>query len=377
MSTRTSQITVGVEGQYVLQISLSSSTPVKIIEFDHFSLVEETSNLLPFFEISFIAGGALEEEWNEKTSIPIVISQSTTAPEKIKSELQIIHPQVQDLGQGAKRYSANGVLYAPAFTQTPFLKSTSSCNGTDVLEKVATKYFKVDKRATSQEQQAWFQTNTTDKKFLDYVMSRCYIQDAFVYCGITSSGEYIICDPVAESKKSEKYTLAMEPGPGIVPILGVPQFDSKSGFMNSIGGYGIDTPIISQDSGTRTLHRPSIKFEFVNNEHSRVDNIQRRTNPPVKVSMSSDPKSTMGFANFTTGTALLSMETAKVTVLSSYFPIKIFDIVKIQIPQLESNQGLNLNYSGKYMITKVARVINGTMFTTHLVLNRDAHHKSK
>lgn len=377
MAERTSQIVFGIEGQFVVQINLTANTPVKMIQFSSFNLIEETSNLLPVFEISFIAGGDLEDEWNERKALPIIISQSIQSPEKIETKLQIIHPEVSDLGNGVKFYSATGVFYAPAFTQTPYLTSTSSCNGTDVLEKVASKYFTVDKRVSSQEQQPWFQTNTTDKKFLDYVMSHCYIKDSFVYCGITSDGTYIICDPVALSGESEKFTLTLTPTTNgtDIPILGYPKFDSKSGFMNSIGGYGIDTPIISLDSGVRTLHRPKFDFKFVNNEHSRTQNIQRRTNPPVKVSMSSDPKSTMGYANFTSGVAILSMESAYVTVLNSYFPIRIFDIVKLQVPE-ETNAGLNLNFSGKYMVTKVSRLIQKNMFTTNLLLCRDAHNKS-
>ena len=373
---RSNTITHGVDGHYIIQMNLTSSTAVSITEFLSFNLIEETSNLLPSFEISFIAGGGLEEEWNERTPIPLVLSTSTTSSEKLETTLQLVHPNIVDAGQGLKCYSATGTFYAPAFLQTPHLNTVSSCNGTDVLKEIGSKYFKVDKRCSSQEQQPWYQTNTTDKKFLDYVMSRCYIKDSFVYCGITSSGEYIICDPVQESGNSAKYTLSEAPGQGEFGLLATPRFNSKSGFMNSIGGYGMDTPIISQDSGVRTVHRPGIKFNFVENDHSRIDNVQRRTTPPVKVSMSSDPKSTMGYSNFNTGTALLSMESAEVAVLSNYFPIKIFDIVELKTPELR-DPGLNINFSGKYMVTKVARTIQKGLFLTHVSLSRDAHNKSK
>lgn len=375
-STRNAAQQLGIEGQWTISIALSSTTPVPINALNEFTIIEEVGNLLPTWQIDFVAGKDLEKDWVESLEIPITISQSINSPEKLNTKLQIIRPYVQQYQGGFRQYRASGVYHAPAFVNTPFLTTTKACNGTDVLQEIAKKHFDkiiTDDMTTSSEVQAWSQVNTTDKKFIDYVSSRCYIHNSFVGTGITSAGHYIIVDVVKITNKKEKYTIGGDNG---LTLLGMPKVQSNSGFMNSAGGYGMDTPIISQDGGIRTVHRPQIKFGLVNNTHSEIGNVQRKTLAPVKCSMSNDPKSYMAKANFDMGNALLAMETCVVTVQASYFPIKIWDVVNLLCPNLD-NPSLNTNYSGKYVVTKVSRSIQNNMFYTSLYLNRDAHNESK
>ena len=380
MGERSQQQYFGVDHQYVLQLTLTENKNCSTItKFNEFLLIEETGNLLPTWRISFIAGKDLQNEWNENKHIPIVLSTSRNSPEKIESKLQIIHPTVTDLGNSLKLYTATGVYYAPAFTQTPFLTSVVPCAGTEVLQKVAAKYFTVDTTlmTISKETQPWIQSNTTDKKFLDYVVSHCYLPQSYVNIGITSSGKYRIVDPCKQSQQEAIYTLSMNKPQNSkeLQIMTIPHFVSNTGVMNSIACYGMDTPIISQDSGLRTLHKPDVKFYFTNNDAAKAKNIERKTLQPVKCSMSNDPKSYMGKANYDYGCALLDMETCQVSVISTFFPIKIWDLVNLQCPGVNGNE-LDANYSGKYFVTKISRTIVNDMFYTHLLLNRDAHNRS-
>lgn len=375
MSRTTSQI-LGVEGQWVLSITLSSQKS-KINQLLEFLLIEETGNLLPTWRISFVADKSLEKEWTETQEIPITLSQSTNSTEKIDTKLQIIRPSVTSLQGGLNTYVATGVLYAPAFTQTPYITITDPCNGTDVLQQIAKKHFShidTTKMTASKEVQSWIQSNTTDKKFLDYVVSHCYLPNNFVGVGITSDGTYRIVDVVKLSNSKEDYQIGGTSSNSL-PLLASPSFNSNSGFMNYISGYNLDTPIISQDGGIRSVHRPQITFGFVNNKHSKVGEIQRKTLAPVKCSMSNDAKSYLAKANFDMGSALLSMEVGTVTVQTKYFPIKIWDVVNLLCPNTEQ-QGLNTNYSGRYVVTSVSRQIINNKLYTNLRINRDSHNET-
>lgn len=377
MSERSQAFYIGIDGEWILNIKLSSSSSVCMNSLEQFTIIEETGNTLPTWQTSFIATPDLEPEWVESLKLPVILSKAMDDPEKLSTTLLILHPDTQDFAQGLKRYTATGVLYAPAFTQTPYLTTSKSCNGTDVLQHIAKKHFNeldTSRMTPSSEQQPWYQSNITDRKFADFVSSHCYIPNSFVGTGITSSGKYVIVDVVKISNMSEDYTVTHNPKTQKDLLMyQFPKNIDRSGFMNSVATYGMDTPIISQEGGIRTVHRPQITFGFTDNKHPEIENVQRKTLAPVKCNINSDPKSYMAKANFDYGQALLSTETIQVTVEAPYFPIKIWDIVKLVYPDSEATGGLNNNYSGKYTVSKVIRTISHNNLFTTLMLNRDAH----
>lgn len=379
MGERTESIHMGVDGQWILNINLSSSKEVFVNELHNFTIIEETGNLLPTWKISFTASPQLEPEWTESLQLPLVISKSQSSSEKLSTTLHILHPEVKSSqdGDNIKQYNASGILYAPAFTQTPYCTTTKNCHGTDVLQSIAKKHFKeVDTSGmtVSSEKQIWVQPNTTDMKFLDYVAPRCFINNSFTGTGITSGGKYVITDVVKASNNKEKWKIG-DSDSNSLTILSGPKAVSNSAFMNSVGGYGMDTPIISQDGGFRSVHRPSIKFGFTKNEHPQINNVQRKTLAPVICSMSNDPKTLMAKANADYGQALLCMESVEVTLEAPFFPIQIWDVVSLQSPD-KLTGGLNINQSGKYIVSKVSRTVKNYRLYTSLVLNRDAHNQS-
>lgn len=379
MSERTATNHFGVDGQFVLDIKLSSDPNIKITRLHEFTLIEETGNLLPTWQIAFESSPKLAKEWVETMKLPVTLSSSMNSPEKLSTQLQIVHPYSCESPQGLRYYTASGVLYAPAFAQTPFITTAKSSNGTDVLKQVAKKHFinvDTEKMTPSQEKQIWIQPHVTDKTFLDYVASHCYLPQSFIGTGINSKGTYRIVDVGKQSHAKEDYTIGGKEGEGKnLQPLDTPTFVSLSGFMNSIAGYGMDTPIISQDGGMRSVHRPNVKFGFVENQHSQINNVQRRTLAPVKCSMSNDPNSYVGKANFDYGNALLSMERAQVTVAAPYFSVQIYDIVKLLRPESDTH-GFDANQSGKYLVSKVGRTIKDNVLYTTLQLNRDAHNQT-
>lgn len=376
MAERTNSIHVGVEGQFVLDIKLSSNPKVQVSTFHDFTMIEQAGNLLPTFELAFSASPELEKEWVETLKIPMLLAVSMNSPEKIATNLQIITPSVHEEREGIKSYTAAGAFYAPAFTQTPYITTAKKSSGTEVLKQVAKKHFQnvdTDRMTDSGEQQIWPQPHITDKLFMDYVSARCYIKDSFIGTAILSDGTYRIVDVVKLSNSDADWEVFGDKEKALQPLK-MPAAASKTGFMNHKQCYGMDTPIYCQDSGVRTVHRPNIKFGFVENKHAEVPEIQRRTLAPVVSSMSSDPKSIMAKANFDYGHALVSMESIQVTVASHFFPVKVWDVVKLNEP--DSNMsGLNINHSGKYIVSRVSRTVKYNALYTTLLLNRDAHNE--
>lgn len=374
-------ITLGIESQWKLGLGLiykgtevpdnklCGITPSGLREL---YVIEETGNNLPTFSITFSSGEAWKRYWNENSHLKLSLSSGNVNKNVVDTRLAILSKDVVDAGNGMFMYSAQGVYVgdknATVMCQTPYIQTLGPSTGTDCLEACAKKFFsKVTKKGSSTGNHAWFQGHQSYKKFMDHVVQHSFIDKSFVTIGITMNGEYIIIDTAKECKGSETWTVGGDVGKSI-PILGTPKVKSRSGALNTFGGYGLDLPIISAEHGIRTNYSVEVELGLTGKKHPDTGNVQRRTLAPVYFSGSNEDS---GFckapANYNYGQMLLSMEVVEVTSTAIDCDIKVCDVVKV-LDASSGDQRTNQDASGKYLVGKVVRGISGglSMFTAQL-----------
>lgn len=375
----------GIEGEWSVGVGLvykgkdiseNELGGIQPNDLDEFYVIEETGNMLPTFSIAFRGSGGWKRYWNENSHLKIEMSTNRSDKKVIDTKVAILSKNVKDIGNGLFSYQAQGVYVgdksATAFCQTPFIQTLGPCTGTECLEKCAEKFFKkVTNKAQSSGNHPWFQTHQSFKKFMDYVVQHSWIENSFVSVGITMNGEYIIIDTAKECKGEPAWVFG-DKGDKAILLAAPPVTKSRSGALNTFGGYGLDLPIISAENGLRTNYQVKVDLGLTGKNHAETGNIQRRTLAPVYFSGSNEDS---GFikapANYTYGQLLLSMEVMEVTTLALDREVKVLDVIKVL--DIESNENkTQQDSSGKYLVAKVVRGVSGNIAMMRIQMTRDS-----
>lgn len=378
-------ITFGLEGHWILSIGLvykgenipdNKLAAIAPNDLKEFYIIEETGNNLPTFSISFLSTEAWKKYWNENSHLKITLSTNLTSKKVVDTRVAILSKDAKDVGNGKFFYRAQGVYTgdknATVMCQTPYIQTLGPCKGTECLEACAKKFFsKVTKNGDSTGNHPWFQGHQSYKKFLDHVVQHSYIEKSFVTIGITMNGEYIIIDTSKKCSGSEDWTVGGT-GKKNIPILHAPVAKSRSGALNTFGGYGLDLPIISAEHGIRTNYSVDVELGLSGKKSPETGNVQRRTLAPVYFSGTNEDS---GFikapANYNYGQMLLSMEVMEITSTAVDCDIKVCDVIKILDISSEKNSA-NQDSSGKYLVGKVVRGISKGMALLTVQASRDS-----
>ena len=378
-------ITLGIEHQWKLGIGLIYKgsevesrrlSGIAPADMHQFYMIEETGNNLPTFSIEFSATEAWKRYWNENSHLKLSMSAGTSSKKIIDSRVAILAKDVTDVGNGRFKYSAQGVYVgdknATVMCQTPYIQTLGPSTGTECLEACAKKFFsRVTNKAKSSGNHAWYQGNQSYKKFMDHVVRHSYIDKSFVTVGITMNGEYIIIDTAKECKGKEAWVIGGSGATGI-PLISVPTTKSRSGALNTFGGYGLDLPIVSAEHGICTNYSVDIDLGLTGKKPPETGNVQRRTLAPVYFSGSNEDA---GFCkaevNYDYGQLLLTMEVFEMTTNAMDKDVKICDVIKAHDTSSTSSR-MNQDSSGKYLVGKVVRGISGGMAKMSFQATRDS-----
>lgn len=379
-------ISLGIEGQWSLELGLSYKgtevsdeelSPITPANLREFYCIEETGNNLPTFSISFSANEKWKRYWNENSHLKMALSIAKGEKKVVDTKMAILTKDVTDVGNGMFIYKAQGVYVgdknATVMCQTPFIQTIGPTEGTDCIEQCAKKFFKkVTVKGKSTGSHAWFQSHQSCKKFLDHVVQHSYIENSFVSVGITMNGEYIVIDTAKECKGAEAWTIGDRDGDKNISIVAPPIVKSRSGALNTFGGYGLELPIISAEKGLRTNYQVKVDLGLSGKKSPETGNVQRRTLAPVYFSGANEDA---GFvkapANYMYGQLLLSMEVMEVTTLTFDKEVKVLDVIKVIDMESGTNRA-SQDASGKYMVGKVVRGITDGLAVMRIQMTRES-----
>lgn len=377
--------TIGVEGQWIINFNINhklydlndGDLSLEVSDLIELTLIEDTGNLLSTWEMAFISDDKWLKIWDEGLEMDITMAKSRTENVSGVYKLMIVTKHTNTINQRIV-YHACGICRYPAFTQVPHVHSWRDVNGTTILEEIAgANKFNVinEDNIKSTEKMSWHQSNVTDKRFLDYVVQHCFIQDSLVGVGISGS-DYIIVDIAKQTTKGPKYVVSTKEEDAsladtrFIPI-NEPKIKSNSAFLNAQGAYGSDTPIINVDIGMQMLYHPSVDLHLTETWAPNNGQINRKVNPPVYVSRNQDPNFIAAKCNYDLGMALLNMQTILTSIIAGYFPLRLYDPIYIFPVEIEGS--LNPVDSGKYLVTKVGRTISNGKMQTNIEGSRNDH----
>lgn len=375
---------ITVKGQYVLAIAVKTSSSGKIINFfDHeddlisYVDVSKVGFDLPAIEVIF--------EFSDPELLPylvekavFIVSIGKDIDSAIQSTFNIVTQNVKQ--QSAGKWSARivGIYDAVPYLKTQkrqFFDQTSVDVTKDLLQKNLGKSVKELTAVKSRDQMCWWQPNQDDYHFLMDVWLHSYVQNSIYLTAIDFEGTPYITDLRKQAAKMPSITLSTgsTTDENVYGVLDNFDVISNSSVSNNFGGYVKSKPISNMDTGIKsTLKKKETVILSESDDFNRASDIE--TEAPYSL-QTANVHENYNICPMNNRSLFLSMKSyvIEVTIPEKHIPAKLLEYVMFKDSQ-ENGQAQE-DYSGIYMVGKIAHQIGDKKFYTHLTLWREAPNK--
>lgn len=375
---------IGISNQYYLQFDIDNSTDTDYSDFIDqedllsFTLIEETGNVLPTFELNFVTddetilpllndGNDLEikigQSYNNNISVALTVSKLTSIPQ----------------GSSRRLVTAVGTLSAIPYANQSQLQITAVQSGIEALIATAKKTFTMDKFSnvtSSLDSQRWIQPNQSDRAFINDIWLHSNLQPSFPAIGITSSNTFIIKDIKKDLLNSYRWRFTPDLQDATTDIYydGDPVITMSTGFINSWTGYGklkrqynADTAV---DQDIQTIPAPVMAL---------TQQLAYRTGMQYKfdgigvINGNTDANYWQTYLYNLTYLSLFGAVSLTLSFTNQYYPIQILDQVMYKDKSVSSSTGSTSEFNmGKYYVTRVARTVGTKELNTVVTLSRES-----
>lgn len=364
----------GVKGQWKANIKIEGYEP-EPNAIASILVIEEAGNVLPVLEITLRATKPeLFEYINKSSKLSLLLCKDDDTPE-LYSEFNIVKNNNLPESPGTHKMVIRAILDANDYLFEQVITSYEG-NATYAIEQaLLANNFKPKVNYNSSDKQIWLRPNMTTQKFINDILLHTYADDKSTFSvGIHHNREVIITDLYQEliNAKPENLMAPME-GKGylyrrIQPVRNNFAFydaltragKSSLNFDQIKGQY--EALICEQDKIT-TSELPTVgNFQRLSQLNYMNDNTHENYH---KASLT-QPSNLSKLQNFQT----------LVEFGNQYLDLKLLDAYTVIFPQDDiTNLLCNETYSGKWVITKVIRLIEGNQLYTTAEISREGINK--
>lgn len=376
---------IGVKGQYTLKFSVAGNDKLKdfIKEPDliTFKLIEEAGNLLPIYELVFYSSS--EDIFNvlhEGNDLDCTMGKDDN--DKFTCKLTITTSTSSKSGVEKRVIRVTGLYSVLSYVTNSKMFISDNKSAVEVLTDKAIESFGskniISNIEKSHDKQRWIQPNSSDKTFLNELWLHANLPNSFLAIGVSSDGKFIIKDMLKDIQGDDKtlmwrfVTDSNYKDKRDIVYNGDAVIETNTGFVNSWMGYGRELYAVDLDTSfdSKVLELPSPMIAMSSRMAKRIE-IDKKF-------------ASMGFQNENTHesywqsymhnlTSLASFQNIKITFTfqSQFKFVRILDKVYFK-ENSNTGSGSSEYSSGIYYVTKVSRNITNRMFSTTIVLNREA-----
>lgn len=344
-------------------------------DLQELKIIEEAGNVLPSFSIVFtLQDKDVLRYFNEGN--PLEIASGVDDLEMTNVKFRILgKPYISKLTQHKYLIKLTGLLDNIKYYSDCKTRIVGPMSGIEAIIGVAGNHFNVDTNIQkSQDRQNWIQPNISDKAFINQVWMHSFIPGSFPAIGISSRGDFILRDVKKLAKSGYQWTFTSTDVLKDNEIA----FDtwslgSSTGFINAWTGYSKEKPLWDVDSGVASISKPFLQPILAStSELDRMEDIGKRSDDFNLINENVHPQYWSAFQNNLSYLAIFSSGANLLLQFSGrYVDLKVLDLVFLR--DLDINlQGSEGYYSGSYIISKVARIVESKNFTTLVQLTRES-----
>lgn len=375
---------IGVQGQYVLQFSISTHKTLKdFISEDQlitFKLIEEAGNLLPIYELIFYNDNEeIFQLLHEGNDLDCTFGE--TENNAFTSKLTVTHSTCNKDGGDRRIIYLKGIYSAIPYITNSKMFISDYKSAIEVLKDKAVANFGsksvISNITKSSDKQRWIQPSSSDKKFVNELWLHASIPGSFPAIGISSDGKFIIKDIVKDVKEGDKTLMWKFISAGVsdskdIVYDGNAVIETNTGFINNWLGYGRELNALDLDTSFdfRILEEANPVIAMSSRMAKRIEVDKRFASVGIQNENTHENYWQAYMHNLT---HLASFQNIKVTFTfqSMFKPVRILDKVNFS-DKNTSGVGSSEFSSGVYYITKIARNITHRQFSTTVVLSRES-----
>lgn len=368
---------IGLEGGYVASFSVGTYTDfVRDADLHLFKLIEEAGNILPIAELEFtLRDASISKYLTEKATIMVSIGRD-------KDQMVTTSLVITKRDKSRASLQSQSVRLLLALDKTGYmLNCSTSCipgSSLSVISSVVKKYFKVETNITAtSDSMSWIQHNISDRNFVNNIWLHSLPKNDLMMVGITSQAKFRIRglakllsrDPewvfssttVKESDKNK----VIRYKPNAISW-------SDSALLNSLGGYSKSRIVHNLDDNSSSYQTPNNGSMMAISSHQEQNSdVGRRVS---SVSVHTDGIYDRYHQSYDANVKRLlqlQIQKVKLQVDDRYIPVQVLDSV-LFIDDMDINRAAATeDTSGRYIVSKVARVIKNRKFYTIITLCRD------
>lgn len=373
---------IGVEGQYRASFSIGEMKDfLKEEQLICFKLIEDTSNVLPIFQLDiYVFDEQVLKYVNEGKDLIIKIGKSvdkmTEAPFKITKSVPIRE------GEHKTVLHMVGIFSEMSYLTDKKMLITGKVSSLDAMRQVLGQHTNFDfstNITSTQDKMNWIQPHTTNRKFISHIWTHMYIPDSFAALGTTMRGEFRLRDIKKMSIETPKYVFKCvkpEDKKDNEIIYEMPyDYSNSSTFNNQLYAYGKERLVANLEAGDFTLltQSPVTPTYAMSNDGMQDKAIKPRYDEHCNQS-ADNVHSNFWKAKIQNLVNLFTFATVKITVnyFHDFHEIHVLDLVYFKDEELQSNRKYSSEtVTGLYVVTKVSRVIENKNFKTYVEMCRE------
>jgi hypothetical protein len=373
---------IGIDGQYRASFSIGSMKDfLKEEQLLCFKLIEDTSNVLPIFQLDiWIYDEKILQYVNEGKNLIIKIGQSVD--KMTEAQFKITKSVPVKEGEHKILLHLVGIFAEMSYLTDKKLLITDKISSVDAIKQVLKQHtnfsFSTNVSGTS-DKMNWIQPHTTNRKFISTIWTHMYIPGSFAALGTTITGEFRLRDIkklAAEKPKFIFKCVKPEDKKDNEIIYEMPyDYSNSSTLNNQIYAYGKEKLVANLESGEFTLlKQESVTPTLAMSNDSMADkNIKPRYDEHCNQS-EDNVHANFWKAKLQNLVNLFTFSTVKITVNyhHDFHNIHVLDLVYFKDEEIQSGQKYSSEtVTGLYVVTKVSRVIENKSFRTYVEMCRE------
>lgn len=368
---------IGLEGGYVASFSVGTySDFIRDADLHLFKLIEEAGNILPIAELIFtLRDQSLLPYLSEQCTIKVSIGRD-------KDSLVSTSMVITKRDKTRSGMQSQTVRLLMALDKTGYMLNcnTACMSGTSisVMQSRLKKYFTVETNITStSDSMSWIQHNISDRNYINNIWLHSLPKDDLMMVGITSVGKFRIRGLAKLLTKVPEWTFSstLVKENDVNKVL---RYEpnaiswSDSALLNSLGGYSKSRIVHDLSDNKSTYQTPNNgSMIAISNLQEQSSNIGRRVSSVAVQTSGVHDRYHQSYDANVKRLLQMQLQKVKLQINDRYVPLQILDSVMF-IEDMDINRNsATEDTSGRYIVSKVARVIKDRRFSTIVTLCRD------
>ena len=368
-----------LRGQYIFDLVVADYHDfLQSSDLIEFTLIEETGNCLPSFDLKFqFTIDDLRSYLVENN--PLLVKFGVSRDDMEDIPLVIFSKDVYRIDNTRWRADISGFYNATGFLSGDKITSYSNKGvgipATSALQTCVGKYFSFDTNITkSSDRQVWLQEEETDRSFTCKAWLHSYLPNSFPSVAITADGRYLYRDMMKAFAQRPAYTFVNynSSNSNYLTYSGKLESESDIGFFNDYAGYGKSKRVYNMITGQTEDISVNLKPVLALTDNLEKNSlVQGSQDLDCHINDNVDPHYWSAYFNNVNNLMFFSSVKLRATFKGKMIDVSPLDIITVMD---KGNTGANEGYySGKYIVDKVVRSIQGfDVFSTFVTLSRES-----